>query len=363
LPARVVRFPAGPEDIALVAPGNLPAAARHALPAFGLRVGRSVPGPLWVAGPLWAFDEAASRPGPAREPAQEMQTALRRFATTRFAIAGRRPFELERPQAMAVLNLTPDSFSDGGELEAVGAALEAARRALESGAGFLDVGGESTRPGAEPVSESEEKRRVLPVIEAIARSFPQARISVDTVKASVAREAVSAGASIVNDVSGLDGDRAMAATVAELNVPIILGHRRGDASTMQRCATYKDVVAEVADELSQRREKALQAGVAESQVLLDPGLGFAKEAPHNLEILRRLAELRSLGSPLVVGPSRKSFLGEILGGRPPKGREDATLACVVIAALAGAKVLRIHDVMPAVDALAVVSAVLESASS
>jgi dihydropteroate synthase len=257
---------------------------------------------------------------------------------------------------MGIVNVTPDSFSDGGEARDPDGAARSAASQLSDGAAIVDVGAESTRPSASQVSAEEELGRLLPAIRAIRAAAPGARLSVDTVKATVAEAAVAAGAAIVNDVSGLDADPAMADAVANVGVPVILGHRRGTPQTMQSLARYGDVVAEVFDELAERIERARRAGIAPERILVDPGLGFSKTAAHNWEILQRLGELRSLGVPIVIGPSRKSFLGEILGSRPPKERDDATLACVVLAAEAGASILRVHRVKPAADALTVVRA-------
>jgi len=346
-------------DPALVA-ADVAAAARDALPAFGLRAVSAPPGDaavLAVLGPVWAFEAAAERAGPARSAAMAMRDAIERAARDRFAVGGRRPFELTRPIVMAAVNATPDSFSDGGRHPTAESARDAAAAAFAAGAPIVDVGGESTRPGASPVVADEEIRRVIPVVKAVAASTPAAIVSIDTTKAEVARAAVAAGASIVNDVSGLEADPSMAAAVAELDAAIVIGHRRGDPASMQSLATYADVVAEVVDELAERVDRALAAGVRPDRILVDPGFGFAKRPEHNWAWLRRLAELRSLGYPIVVGPSRKSFLGEATGdGRPPAARDDATLACAVIAALAGAKVVRVHAVPACVDALAVVDA-------
>lgn len=273
---------------------------------------------------------------------------------TSVEIGGRIPFRLALPSVMAIVNTTPDSFSDGGDFADASSAVRAASEALDAGAQIVDIGGESTRPGARLVEASEELARVLPVIRAVREARPHAILSIDTLKSAVARAAVDAGAAMVNDVSGLDGDAAMAETVAELDVPIVIGHRRGDAATMQSLANYRDVACEVRDELAARCERALAAGIPRDRILIDPGLGFAKRADHNWELLARLPELIALGYPVVVGASRKSFLGELLGGRPPKERDDASLACAVLAAAAGASIVRVHRAAPAVDALAVV---------
>jgi dihydropteroate synthase len=365
LGARVLRLPrfAGVGEIAggaaVVALSQLSAAARHALPAFGLRaadLSEREDASACVIGPVWAFEAAAAREGPARATALAALTAIRHSQRSprSLALSGGRALEL--PCIMGIVNITPDSFSDGGDALTPQAAAKAATSQRSEGAKIVDLGAESTRPAASQVSPDEELARLLPAMVAIRSADPDAILSVDTLKAPVAARAVEAGAAVVNDVSGLAADPAMADTVAKLGVPVVIGHRRGDARTMQSLASYDDVVAEVFDELADRIERARRAGIAADRILVDPGLGFAKTAAHNWEILGRLGEFRSLGHPIVVGPSRKSFLGELLGGRPPKERDDATLACVALAAAAGAAILRVHRVKPAVDALTVVRA-------
>jgi dihydropteroate synthase len=266
---------------------------------------------------------------------------------------------LERAQVVGILNVTPDSFSDGGRLVTVEAAVAAAERMREAGANLLDVGGESTRPGATAPSEAEELRRVVPVIERLAAEVGLP-ISVDTRRAGVARAAVAAGAEIVNDVSGLAHDPAMAATVAELGVGVVVMHMRGDPATMDSLAAYGDVVGEVTAELAARRDAALAAGVAAEALVLDPGLGFAKTTAHNLALLRRLERIAALGHPVLVGPSRKRFLGAITGGGV-EDRDAATAAACVAARLNGASLFRVHDVVRAREALDVADAIIRGA--
>src|SRR5262245_12149081 len=257
---------------------------------------------------------------------------------------------LERPRVLAILNVTPDSFSDGGLHATKDAAVARALAVADEGAWALDVGGESTRPGAAPVAEDEERRRVLPVVEALAaRGYPLP-ISVDTRRASVAREALAAGASIVNDVTAL-GDPDMAAVVARAGATIILMHSKGTPETMQRLATYGDVVAEVAAFLGARVEAATRAGIDRARILVDPGLGFAKTAEHNWALLSRIDTFAAI-APVVIGASRKSFLGALIGGKPAGERVAAGVGIAVAAALAGARVIRTHDVRPTVEALA-----------
>jgi dihydropteroate synthase len=266
---------------------------------------------------------------------------------------------------MGIVNVTPDSFSDGGEFLDVDAATAHARRLVEEGADILDVGGESTRPGAEPVSAEEELQRVLPVLEGIATADLGAQVSIDTSKASVARAAIDAGATLVNDVTALRGDPAMAALIAERGVECCLMHMLGEPRTMQRDPRYADVVDDVRAFLEERLRFAMGAGVREERIMLDPGIGFGKTVAHNLELLERLHELTTLGRPLVVGTSRKGFLGRILADAAgaeepvgPAGRLPGTIATNVLAFERGASVFRVHDVAAVGDALAVTAATL-----
>ena len=250
----------------------------------------------------------------------------------------------DRTLVMGVINVTPDSFSDGGDLFDPAHAIEAGVRMAEQGADLLDVGGESTRPGAQPLAEDEERRRVLPVIEALAARV-QIPVSVDTYKASIADAALAAGASLVNDVSGLRYEPALADVVAKRGAPIVLMHTRGRSKEMYQQASYHDVVGEVLDELRQSMAFATAAGVPESCIIVDPGLGFGKEAPHSYEALARLDAFRDLGRPLLVGPSRKSFLARALGAPvAPADRDWATAAAVAAAVLSGAHIVRVHAV-------------------
>lgn len=256
---------------------------------------------------------------------------------------------------MGVVNVTPDSFSDGGLYLDPEAAIAHGEELAAAGAAILDVGGESTRPGAEEVPEAEELRRVVPVIAGLAGGG--AEVSVDTSKAAVAAAALDAGAAIVNDVTALRGDPEMAALCAERGATVVLMHMLGDPRTMQRDPTYDDVVAEVGTFLAERLRAALAAGIAEERIWLDPGIGFGKTAEHNLELLRRLPELRRLGRPLVVGTSRKSFIGR-LDGSPASERLGGTIASSVLAAAEGAEVLRVHDVAEVAEAIKLADAVL-----
>ena len=247
---------------------------------------------------------------------------------------------------MGIVNVTPDSFSDAHLSDAV----DHGRRLLADGADLLDVGGESTRPGAERVPADEELARVLPVVRALAAEAP---VSVDTTRASVAAAAIEAGAVMVNDVSGGLADEAMLPTVAAAGVAYVAMHWRGHSADMQARAVYDDVVADVRAELALRRDAAVAAGIGD--LVLDPGLGFAKEADHNWALLQDLASLTALGCPLLVGASRKSFLGALLDGRPAPARDAATAAVTVLAAQAGAWAVRVHDVAASADAVRVVA--------
>ena len=259
---------------------------------------------------------------------------------------------------MGVVNVTPDSFSDGGEFLAADAAVAHCRELLDEGADILDIGGESTRPGAEPVAADEELRRVLPVVEGAAEMG--ARISIDTTKAEVARRAVAAGASIVNDVSAFRFDSELAGVVAEADTECCLMHMLGRPRTMQDDPRYEDVVADVKAFLEERLAFAVGEGVPEERIWLDPGIGFGKALDHNLELLRRLDEIVAIGRPVVVGTSRKSFLGK-LTGKPEKDRLPGTIATNVLALTRGASVFRVHDVAEVAEALKVAAATLGKA--
>jgi len=256
---------------------------------------------------------------------------------------------------MGVVNVTPDSFSDGGLYLDPEAAIAHGRELAAAGAEILDVGGESTRPGAEPVEAAEELRRVVPVIEGLRNTG--AEISVDTSKAPVAAAALEAGAAIVNDVTALRGDPEMAALCVERGATVVLMHMLGEPRTMQEDPRYGDVVAEVKAFLAERLAAAVAAGIAAEDVWLDPGIGFGKTGAHNMELLRRLGELRELGRPLVIGTSRKSFIGRVDGSGPGE-RLGGTIASSVLAAAEGAEVLRVHDVAEVSQALAVTAAIL-----
>jgi dihydropteroate synthase len=266
---------------------------------------------------------------------------------------------LERTTVMAVLNVTPDSFSDGGLFLAVDAAVERALRQWRLGADIIDVGGESTRPGAERVPVSEELSRVVPVVKTLAAEGVV--VSIDTMRAEVAAAAVDAGAVVVNDVSGGLADPSMLPFLADVRLPVVLMHWRGHSRDMQTRAVYPlGVVNEVVAELAGRRDEAVASGVSPDRIVLDPGLGFAKEPMHNWSLLQHLDQLIALGHPVLVGASRKRFLGELLrdqeGDRPMDQRDDATLAVSALATAAGAWCVRVHDARGNVDAVRVAQA-------
>ena len=255
---------------------------------------------------------------------------------------------------MGIVNATPDSFSDGGLYLDGEAAVRHGLQLAREGAAILDVGGESSRPGAEPVDEAEEMARVLPVVERLAAAGE--RVSVDTTKLAVARAALAAGSTIVNDVSAFRFDPGMAELVAEAGAGCCLVHMRGEPRTMHHDPSYADVVSEVKAFLEERLAFATAAGIDEERIWLDPGIGFGKNLEHNLELLRRLEEIVAIGRPVVVGTSRKSFLGKLAGGKPAEERLPGTIATNVLALERGASIFRVHDVGPVVDALAVTAA-------
>jgi dihydropteroate synthase len=260
------------------------------------------------------------------------------------------------PLLMGVLNITPDSFSDGDSYPDLETAVSAARTMVDEGATLVDIGGESTRPGAAPVSLEEELRRVIPVVRALAPGAPQ-WISVDTYKAAVAAKALEAGAYMINDISGLRMDPGMLDVVRDADCPLVLMHMQGEPRSMQENPHYDDVVEEVYAFFVERLNWAVDHGIREENLLIDPGIGFGKTMQHNLEILRNLGAFRSLGRPLVVGTSRKRFLGEITGVAEPAGRDGATAATTVLAAREGAHILRVHRVGVNAEAARVARAV------
>lgn len=267
---------------------------------------------------------------------------------------GKHRLDLSHPRVMGILNRTPDSFSDGGAYAGLDAALQHARDMARDGADIIDVGGESTRPGAAPVSLQEELDRVIPVIERLAREF-DTPLSVDTSKPEVMGAAVKAGAAMINDVYALRRPGALEAA-ARSRAVVCLMHMQGEPRSMQKDPHYRDVVREVADFLKERADAALAAGIPHDKLVLDPGFGFGKTLEHNLELLQRLPDLAASGYPLLVGLSRKSMIGTLLGGVPPDGRLQGSIAAALMAAQRGARILRVHDVAATVEALRITAA-------
>lgn len=262
---------------------------------------------------------------------------------------------LSRPLVMGILNATPDSFSDGGRFLNPVAALEHAQRMVDEGADLIDLGGESTRPGAPPVPAAEERDRILPVLRLLKQRLG-VPVSVDTRRAEIARAALAEGADIINDVSALR-DPGMPATVAAAGAGLVLMHMRGTPETMQNDPRYDDVACEVADELARATRTARTAGVADERIVVDPGIGFGKTADHNLALIARLRVLAELGYPVLLGPSRKGFLSALIGGEPPEGRAVATAAACVAGLDRGARIFRVHDVRTVRQAVDVAEAI------
>ncbi len=273
------------------------------------------------------------------------------------------PLELgARPALMGIVNVTPDSFSDGGAFLDPDDAADHARRLVDQGADLLDIGGESTRPGSNPVDPETEAARVLPVLERLAGKVA-VPISIDTRRGVVARRALDAGAAIVNDVTGLQGDPEVARAAANFGAGVVIMHMRGTPKTMQRDPAYEDLMGEIASHFRRGMAVAAEAGVPESRILVDPGIGFGKTLAHNLEILAHLTALGALGRPILVGPSRKRFVGELTGVDVPAERTFGTAGACAAAVLAGAHILRVHDVGPMRQAVDVAAAIARAAAS
>ncbi len=260
-----------------------------------------------------------------------------------------------RTKIMGILNVTPDSFSDGGKYFDADHAVRHAQEMVSSGADIIDIGGESSRPGSEAISASEELRRVLPVVKAV-KNVLDIPISVDTRKSEVAREVLSAGADYINDITALRGEAAMAGVIAEFNAGVVLMHMRGEPRHMQEDPEYGDVIAEIIAYLRESIDIAECAGISPDKIVVDPGIGFGKTLEHNLLILRELPRLRSLDKPLLVGSSRKSFIGEITG-KKPDARIFGTAASVAVCALSGVDIVRVHDVDEMMDVIKVIDAI------
>lgn len=304
-----------------------------------------------------ALQKLRTQPFGLKELSVEMEKGLGYLAKPVMSIlevAGKELTVGERTLLMGVLNLTPDSFSDGGKFLDTDAAVKRARTMLAEGADIIDVGGESTRPGAEPVGVEEELDRVIPVIKALANH--EALISIDTRKPDVAAKAVDAGAGMINLVGGIR-DAAMTRTVAEKGVPVILSHMQGEPATMQNDPSYRDIMDDIVDDLGGQIDLAVVSGIARERIIVDPGIGFGKTTQHNLEILRRLSELTILGAPILIGTSRKSFIGKITGAEVDD-RLEGSLASAVLAVAKGADIVRAHDVRETSRALAVADSIL-----
>jgi dihydropteroate synthase len=267
---------------------------------------------------------------------------------------------LDEPRIMGIVNVTPDSFYDGGRFQETGAAVEQARRLAAEGADIIDIGGMSSRPGAAAIPVAEELRRILPVIDAVTGTV-SAAVSVDTCRADAARVALEHGVHMVNDISAL-GDPLMAPLVADSGAALVLMHMQGTPATMQRAPHYEDVVTDIARSLAERAERARSAGVDAEAIVIDPGIGFGKTVEHNLEVLRRLPELVALGYPVLVGTSRKSFIGKVLAVQA-EGRLLGSLATVVAARLGGASLFRVHDVAETRQVLAMTEAIRRGRSA
>ena len=265
--------------------------------------------------------------------------------------AGRFELALSRPLVMGILNVTPDSFSDGGRFDTLDAALAHARQLVDEGADILDIGGESTRPGAAQVDEEEELRRVMPVLrELVSWGVP---LSIDTRRTAVMRAAIEAGVDLVNDIAALEAPGALA-TVADSQVAVCLMHKQGNPQDMQQAPHYDEVVTEVGDYLAARRAEALEAGIAQGRLLLDPGFGFGKTFEHNVTLFKGMRRLsQRWATPMLIGVSRKSMLGQMLGNRPSPERDAASVAAALLAVQQGAAIVRVHAVGPTVDALTV----------
>ncbi len=285
-------------------------------------------------------------------------------SSSRHVIITAGPHEIviqSNPLVMGVLNVTPDSFSDGGTYVALEQAVDHARQMQAEGADIIDIGAESSRPGAQPIDEREELRRLIPVMEAV-REAVSLPISVDTTKAAVARSAIQAGAAIVNDISALQGDSLMAQLVAETGVALVLMHMQGTPQTMQQSPRYRNVVEEVMAFLQQRAQVAIACGIRPSQIVLDPGFGFGKLQEHNLQMLAEFEQFTTLGYPVLAGISRKQFIGNVIR-RPVQEREFGNAGAVAVAVLKGAHIIRVHDVRAMKDTATVVSAISRHARS
>ena len=289
---------------------------------------------------------------------QEAVAAALEPAALRTTLADGRVLTYDKMCVMGILNITPDSFYEGSRVSDLADVVARAGQMLEQGAQVLDIGGESTRPGSDSVDGDEERRRVLPVIEALRREYPEAVLSVDTYRADTAEAALSVGADIINDISAMEADARMADVVVRSKAPIILMHMRGTPKNMQQNCQYQDVVQEVAVYLAQRAQLLREQGVGADKIILDPGIGFAKDVEQNLRLMRDLHVLTSFGYPVLLAASRKSTIGAVLGGVPASERLEGTIATSLQAVQAGAQMVRVHDVLPNVRAIRMLEAIL-----
>ena len=244
---------------------------------------------------------------------------------------------------MGVLNVTPDSFSDGGQFNEINSAILHVDKMLKNGADIIDIGGESTKPGSEPVSANEESKRIVPIIKAIKNEYKDILISVDTYKSSVAKKAIEAGADFVNDISGLTFDDEMVSLLAQRNIPVVIMHINGKPKTMQKNILYSDLISDMKRFFIKQCEYAINSGIKENNIIIDPGIGFGKTFDHNFTLLKRLKEFEDLGFPILIGPSRKAFIGDVLN-LPSNERVEGTIATIVAGILNGANIIRVHDV-------------------
>lgn len=289
---------------------------------------------------------------------QEAVAAALEPAALRTTLADGRVLTYDKMCVMGILNITPDSFYEGSRVSALADVVARAGQMLEQGAQVLDIGGESTRPGSDSVDGDEERRRVLPVIEALRREYPEAVLSVDTYRADTAEAALAVGADIINDISAMEADARMADVVVRSKAPIILMHMRGTPKNMQQNCQYQDVVQEVAVYLAQRAQLLREQGVGADKIILDPGIGFAKDVEQNLRLMRDLHVLTSFGYPVLLAASRKSTIGAVLGGIPAAERLEGTIATSLQAVYAGAQMVRVHDVLENVRAIRMLGAIL-----
>lgn len=311
-------------------------------------------GQAWTDRRVLSIAETHSLAMQSGPPGPQCKASLTRLSSPRRPIAG---LSLDRPRIMGIVNVTPDSFSDAGQLATAPAAIAHALQLEEEGADILDIGGESTRPGADAVSLDEELRRVMPVIEGLV-GRTRARLSIDTRKAEVMRRASLAGIHMLNDVSALQHDALSMRVAAETRLPVVLMHAQGDPRTMQRDPSYDNVLLDVYDGLEARVEACVRAGIARERLVVDPGIGFGKTAAHNLELLSGLSLYHGLGTPLMLGASRKSFIGALTGALDPSERISGSVAAALSGVLQGAHILRVHDVAATRQALTVWEAAL-----